>query len=152
MGTIVLSGTVVLVILGFGNHTWWLVAVALLFVYMQYGRGGASASSSGGSGGGSSGASSGGGSGPRPAATGPTAPAGTSRPDGTAGTAASVPWSPAGRRARETARAQRPGAPHRGNHRFRSCSTRRSFVSAAFTRSSRELSRRCPAPGSGAKG
>ncbi|MEU0024208.1 hypothetical protein [Streptomyces sp. NPDC006335] len=59
MGTIVLSGTVVLVILGFGNHTWWLVAVALLFVYMQYGRGGASASSSGGSSGGSSGAGSG---------------------------------------------------------------------------------------------
>ncbi|MFK4102788.1 hypothetical protein ACI2L1_22425 [Streptomyces sp. NPDC019531] len=56
MGTIVISGTVVLVVLGFGNHTWWLVAVALLFVYMQYGRGGASASSSGGSSGGSSGA------------------------------------------------------------------------------------------------
>ncbi|MGW0421058.1 hypothetical protein [Streptomyces sp. NPDC003015] len=53
MGTIILSGTVVLVILGFGNHTWWLVAVALLFVYMQYGRGGASASSGGSSGGGS---------------------------------------------------------------------------------------------------
>lgn len=56
MGTIVISGTVVLVVLGFGNHTWWLVAVALLFVYMQYGRGGASASSSGGQGGGSAGA------------------------------------------------------------------------------------------------
>lgn len=56
MGTIILSGTVVLVILGFGNHAWWLVAVALLFVYMQYGRGGASASSSGGSSGGGSGA------------------------------------------------------------------------------------------------
>ena len=50
MGTIVLSGTVVLVILGFGNHTWWLVAVAVLFLYTQYGRNdrGASASSSGG--------------------------------------------------------------------------------------------------------
>ena len=56
MGTIIISGTVVLVILGFGNHTWWLVAVALLFVYMQYGRGGTSASSSGGSSGGASGA------------------------------------------------------------------------------------------------
>jgi hypothetical protein len=56
MGTIILSGTVVLVILGFGNHTWWLAAVALLFVYMQYGRGRASASSSGGSSGGGSGA------------------------------------------------------------------------------------------------
>jgi hypothetical protein len=66
MGTIVLSGTVVLVILGFGNHTWWLVAVALLFVYMQYGRGGASASSSGGSSGGFSGGSSGAGSGAVP--------------------------------------------------------------------------------------
>ncbi|CAM5683621.1 MULTISPECIES: hypothetical protein [Streptomyces] len=59
MGTIVLSGTVVLVILGFGNHTWWLVAVALLFVYLQYGRG-ASASSSGGAAGGASDASPGG--------------------------------------------------------------------------------------------
>ena len=55
MGTIVLSGTVVLVILGFGNHTWWLVAVALLFVYMQYGPRGASASTSGGPSGGNSG-------------------------------------------------------------------------------------------------
>ena len=55
MGTIILSGTVVLVILGFGNHTWWLVAVALLFVYMQYGRG-TSASSSGGAAGGAPGA------------------------------------------------------------------------------------------------
>jgi len=54
MGTIVISGTVVLVVLGFGNHTWWLVAVALLFVYTQYGRG-ASASSSGGSSGGGGG-------------------------------------------------------------------------------------------------
>lgn len=57
MGTIILSGTVVLVILGFGNHTWWLVAVALLFVYMQYGRGTSASSSSGGTAGG--GASSG---------------------------------------------------------------------------------------------
>ncbi|MFF4057527.1 hypothetical protein ACFYZ8_05155 [Streptomyces sp. NPDC001668] len=50
MGTMVISGTVVLVVLGFGNHTWWLVAVALLFLYAQYGRSdrGASASSSGG--------------------------------------------------------------------------------------------------------
>ncbi|MFC8433961.1 hypothetical protein [Streptomyces sp. NPDC057253] len=54
MGTIVLSGTVVLVILGFGNHTWWLGAVALLFLYLQYGRDGASASSSGGAAGGGS--------------------------------------------------------------------------------------------------
>ncbi|MEV5955112.1 hypothetical protein AB0M11_15305 [Streptomyces sp. NPDC051987] len=55
MGTIVLSGTVVLVILGFGNHNWWLAAVALLFVYVQYGRGSSSASSSGGTSGGGGG-------------------------------------------------------------------------------------------------
>lgn len=144
MGTMVISGTVVLVILGFGNHTWWLVAVALLFVYMQYGRGGTSASSPGGSSGGASGV--------RPAATGRTGTAVTSRPGGTAGTAASAPWSPVGSRARERARAQSPGAPHTGNQRFRSCSIRRSFVSAAFTRSSSGLSRRCPSPGSGANG
>jgi hypothetical protein len=66
MGTIILSGTVVLVILGFGHHAWWLVAVALLFVYTQYGRGGTSASSSGGSSSGSSGGSSGGASGAVP--------------------------------------------------------------------------------------
>ncbi|MFF0016115.1 hypothetical protein [Streptomyces sp. NPDC005374] len=57
MGTMVISGTVVLVVLGFGNHTWWLVAVAVLFLYTQYGRGGrgASASSPGGSAGAASG-------------------------------------------------------------------------------------------------
>ncbi|MEU9240482.1 hypothetical protein [Streptomyces shenzhenensis] len=55
MGTIVLSGTVVLVILGFGNHTWWLAAVVLLFLYVQYGRGSSSASSSGGPSGGGGG-------------------------------------------------------------------------------------------------
>lgn len=38
MGTIVMSGTVVLVILGFGNHGWWLAAVAVLFLYLRYGR------------------------------------------------------------------------------------------------------------------
>ncbi|MGC9541069.1 hypothetical protein [Streptomyces sp. UG1] len=52
MGTIVLSGTVVLVILGFGNHLYWLAAVAVLFLYLQYGRD--SSASSGGAGGGSS--------------------------------------------------------------------------------------------------
>ncbi|MEU0970334.1 hypothetical protein ABZ357_34800 [Streptomyces sp. NPDC005917] len=56
MGTIVLSGTVVLVILGFGNHNWWLAAVALLFLYVHYGRGSSSASSSGGPSGGAGGA------------------------------------------------------------------------------------------------
>ncbi|MFJ9561576.1 hypothetical protein ACIRQQ_16245 [Streptomyces fuscichromogenes] len=55
MGTIVISGTVVLVILGFGNHSWWLAAVALLFLYVRYGRGSSSASSSGGPSGGGGG-------------------------------------------------------------------------------------------------
>ncbi|MGW0208558.1 hypothetical protein ACWDZ8_23075 [Streptomyces sp. NPDC003233] len=45
MGTIVLSGTVVLVVLGFGNHVWWLAAVAVLFLYAHYGRGASSPSS-----------------------------------------------------------------------------------------------------------
>jgi hypothetical protein len=48
MGTIVISGTVVLVVLGFGNHVWWLAAVAVLFLYVQYGRDASSRSSSGG--------------------------------------------------------------------------------------------------------
>ncbi|MFL4950890.1 hypothetical protein ACJ6WE_26935 [Streptomyces sp. MMS24-I31] len=46
MATIVIPGTVVLVVLGFGNHLWWLLAVAVLFLYVQYGRGTSSASSS----------------------------------------------------------------------------------------------------------
>jgi hypothetical protein len=45
MGTIVMAGTLVLVVMGFGNHLWWLAAVAVLFLYVQFGRG-ASASSS----------------------------------------------------------------------------------------------------------
>ncbi|PWI18811.1 hypothetical protein DI272_35235 [Streptomyces sp. Act143] len=55
MGTIVMAGTAVLVVLGFGNHLYWLAAVAVLFLYTQYGRGTSSTSSRGG------GASSGGG-------------------------------------------------------------------------------------------
>ncbi|MFJ8532708.1 hypothetical protein [Streptomyces sp. NPDC093591] len=58
MGTIVMSGTVVLVILGFGNHVYWLAAVAVLFLYLQYGRG--SSAPSGGAGGRGAGSSSGG--------------------------------------------------------------------------------------------
>ncbi|MFF4584377.1 hypothetical protein [Streptomyces sp. NPDC001388] len=46
MGTIVISGTFVLVVLGFGNPLYWLAAVALLYVYVQYGRGSSSSSSS----------------------------------------------------------------------------------------------------------
>ena len=52
MGTIVMSGTVVLVILGFDNHLYWLAAVAVLFLYSQYGR--SSSAPSGGAGGGAS--------------------------------------------------------------------------------------------------
>jgi hypothetical protein len=49
MGTMVISGTVVLVVLGFGNHVYWLAAVAVLFLYMQYGRSSSQTSSSRGS-------------------------------------------------------------------------------------------------------
>jgi hypothetical protein len=49
MGTMVISGTVVLVVLGFGNHVYWLAAVAVLFLYMQYGRSSSPTSSSRGS-------------------------------------------------------------------------------------------------------
>jgi hypothetical protein len=62
MGTIVLSGTVVLVLFGFGNHVWWLAAVAVLFLYVQYGRDSSSSSSTSSSS--SSGSSSGGGATP----------------------------------------------------------------------------------------
>ncbi|MEV0484324.1 hypothetical protein AB0I69_27385 [Streptomyces sp. NPDC050508] len=54
MGTIVISGTVVLVVLGFGNHVWWLAAVAVLFLYLQYGRDSTSSTSSSSGGGASS--------------------------------------------------------------------------------------------------
>ncbi|MFE2422282.1 hypothetical protein [Streptomyces hokutonensis] len=58
MGTIVISGTAVLVLFGFGNHVWWLAAVAVLFLYVQYGRDSSSktSSSSSSTGGSSSGA------------------------------------------------------------------------------------------------
>jgi hypothetical protein len=52
MGTIVMSGTVVLVILGFGNPLYWLAAVAVLFLFLRYGR--ESSAPSGGAAGGSS--------------------------------------------------------------------------------------------------
>ncbi|KUL43055.1 hypothetical protein [Streptomyces regalis] len=60
MGTIVMSGTVVLVILGFGNHVYWLAAVAVLFLYLQYGRSSSASSGGAGGAGGGGGASSGG--------------------------------------------------------------------------------------------
>ena len=62
MGTIVISGTVVLVVFGFGNHVWWLAAVAVLFLYLQYGRDSSSSSSTSSSS--ASGSSSGGGATP----------------------------------------------------------------------------------------
>ncbi|WP_406009372.1 hypothetical protein OG440_27025 [Streptomyces sp. NBC_00637] len=37
MGTVVLSGAVVLVVLGFGNPLYWLAAVGVLFLYVRYG-------------------------------------------------------------------------------------------------------------------
>ncbi|MFF5482303.1 hypothetical protein ACFY5C_34065 [Streptomyces sp. NPDC012935] len=58
MGTIFMSGTVVLVILGFDNHLYWLAAVAVLFLYLQYGR--SSSAPSRGAGGGGGGVPSGG--------------------------------------------------------------------------------------------
>ncbi|AXG57032.1 hypothetical protein SLCG_5877 [Streptomyces lincolnensis] len=66
MGTIVISGTVVLVVLGFQNPVWWLAAVAVLFLYMQYGHSPSSTSSRGASSGGAPGGGSGGGSGLMP--------------------------------------------------------------------------------------
>ncbi|UUU21483.1 hypothetical protein [Streptomyces sp. DSM 40750] len=49
MGTLILSATAVLVVLGFSNQVLWLAAVALLYLYVRYGRtgGGSAASSSG---------------------------------------------------------------------------------------------------------
>ncbi|MEV5309082.1 MULTISPECIES: hypothetical protein [unclassified Streptomyces] len=38
MGTVVLSGAAVLVVLGFGNSLYWLAAAALLFLYVRSGR------------------------------------------------------------------------------------------------------------------
>ncbi|MGW2036365.1 MULTISPECIES: hypothetical protein [Streptomyces] len=39
MRGILAAGTVVLVILGTGDHLWWLAAVALLYLYATHGRG-----------------------------------------------------------------------------------------------------------------
>lgn len=38
MGTLILSATAVLVVLGFSNQVLWLAAVALLYLYVRYGR------------------------------------------------------------------------------------------------------------------
>ncbi|MFD7941086.1 hypothetical protein ACFV4T_42385 [Streptomyces sp. NPDC059755] len=37
MGTVVLSGAAVLVVLGFGNPLYWLAAAGVLFLYVRYG-------------------------------------------------------------------------------------------------------------------
>ncbi|MEU1709368.1 hypothetical protein ABZ478_29075 [Streptomyces sp. NPDC005706] len=50
MRGVVSTGTVVLVILGFGNHTWWLGAAVLLYLYAKYGRGSPAAPPPGGAG------------------------------------------------------------------------------------------------------
>lgn len=39
MRGVLATGTVVLVILGIGDHLWWLAAVALLYLYATHGRG-----------------------------------------------------------------------------------------------------------------
>lgn len=39
MGTIVLSGTAVLVLFGFENHVYWLIAAAVLYLWMRHGAG-----------------------------------------------------------------------------------------------------------------
>ncbi|MFD9005564.1 hypothetical protein ACFV0T_32235 [Streptomyces sp. NPDC059582] len=38
MSTVIMAGAVVLVVLGFGNHVWWLAAAALLLGYARYAR------------------------------------------------------------------------------------------------------------------
>ena len=49
MGTLILSATAVLVVMGFSDPVLWLAAVALLYLYVRHGRtgGGSAASSSG---------------------------------------------------------------------------------------------------------
>ncbi|MEU0119592.1 hypothetical protein ABZ137_39450 [Streptomyces bobili] len=42
MGTVVLSATAVLVVLGFGDHLYWIAAVAVLYLYARHGRGSSS--------------------------------------------------------------------------------------------------------------
>ncbi|MDG5804203.1 hypothetical protein P9869_16320 [Streptomyces ossamyceticus] len=48
MGTLILSATAVLVVLGFSNELLWLAAVGLLYLYIRHGRtrGGSAASPS----------------------------------------------------------------------------------------------------------
>lgn len=52
MGTLIISASVVLIVMGFNNSVLWLAAAGLLYVYFRYGRtgSGAAASSSGGGG------------------------------------------------------------------------------------------------------
>ena len=158
MGTLIISATAILVVMGFSNHVLWLAAIALLFLYVRYGR----------TGGGTSAASVAAArhrAPPREARPDPgaartpptarTAPAVTVRPSGSAATAANVRWRRGARSARRSntgAPGHRPGAPQIGNQRLRSCSIRRSSASAALICSSSALSRCWPPPASGAKG
>ncbi|MDX3458388.1 hypothetical protein PV396_41745 [Streptomyces sp. ME02-8801-2C] len=50
MGTLIVSATVVLVVMGFNDNVLWLAAAGLVFVYFRYGRtgSGSAAPSSGG--------------------------------------------------------------------------------------------------------
>lgn len=38
MGTLIMSATVILVVLGFSHHVLWLAAIALLYLYVRYVR------------------------------------------------------------------------------------------------------------------
>ncbi|WP_060888177.1 hypothetical protein [Streptomyces caniscabiei] len=47
MGTVILSATAVLVVMGFSNNILWLAAVALLYLYVRHGRTGGGSAPSG---------------------------------------------------------------------------------------------------------
>lgn len=117
MGTLIISATLILVVMGFSNHVLWLAAVALLFLYVRYGRTGGSASTASPSGSsGTSGSPSGARPAPRAArtpATARTANAVTVRPSGSAATVGSARWRRAARSARSSRSAPEPVGPDR---------------------------------------
>ena len=47
MGTVILSATAVLVVMGFSDNILWLAAVALLYLYVRHGRTGGGSAPSG---------------------------------------------------------------------------------------------------------
>ncbi|WP_086805143.1 hypothetical protein [Streptomyces caniscabiei] len=47
MGTVILSATAVLVVMGFSDNVLWLAAVALLYLYVRHGRTGGGSAPSG---------------------------------------------------------------------------------------------------------